>query len=46
MAFAPGALRKARARGLRTYFHLYVILYIFSHYVVGWVVAHRESALP
>jgi putative transposase len=28
-----------------TYFYLYVILDIFSRYVVGWMVAHRESAL-
>ncbi len=27
-----------------TYFHLYVILDIFSRYVVGWMVAERESA--
>ena len=27
-----------------TYFYLYVMLYIFSRYVVGWMVAHRESA--
>lgn len=27
-----------------TYFHLYVILDIFSRYVVGWMVAHRENA--
>ncbi|MCU7889475.1 MAG: IS3 family transposase [Candidatus Thiodiazotropha sp. (ex Lucinoma aequizonata)] len=27
-----------------TYFHLYVILDIFSRLVVGWLVAHRESA--
>ncbi len=27
-----------------TYFHLYVIIDIFSRYVVGWMVAHRESA--
>ncbi len=27
------------------YFCLYVILDIFSRYVVGWMVAHRESAL-
>ena len=26
------------------YFHLYVILDIFSRYVVGWMVVHRESA--
>jgi putative transposase len=25
-----------------TYYHLYVILDIFSRYVVGWMVAHRE----
>jgi putative transposase len=27
-----------------TYFHLYVILDIFSRYVVGWMVAPRENA--
>jgi putative transposase len=27
-----------------TCFHLYVILDIFSRYVVGWLLAHRESA--
>jgi putative transposase len=27
-----------------TYFHLYVILDVFSRYVVGWMVAPRESA--
>ncbi len=27
-----------------TYFHLYVIMDVFSRYVVGWMVAHRESA--
>ena len=27
-----------------TYFYLYVILDIFSRYVVGWMVANRESA--
>jgi putative transposase len=27
-----------------TYYHLYVILDIYSRYVVGWMVAHRESA--
>ena len=26
------------------YFHLYVILDIFSRYVVGWMLAERESA--
>lgn len=28
----------------QTYFHLYVILDIFSRYVVGWMVAPRETA--
>lgn len=28
-----------------TYFHLYVILDIFSRFVVGWMVAHREQAV-
>lgn len=27
-----------------SYFNLYVIMDIFSRYVVGWMVAHRESA--
>jgi len=27
-----------------TYFHLYVILDIYSRYAVGWMLAHRESA--
>lgn len=27
-----------------TYFHLYVIIDVFSRYVVGWMVAPRESA--
>lgn len=27
-----------------SYFYLYVILDIFSRYVVGWMVAQRESA--
>ena len=27
-----------------TYFYLYVVLDIFSRYVVGWMVAHQESA--
>ncbi len=28
-----------------TYFYMYVILDIFSRYTVGWMVAHRESAM-
>jgi transposase InsO family protein len=27
-----------------TYFYLYVILDVYSRYVVGWTVQHRESA--
>lgn len=27
-----------------TYYYLYVIIDVFSRYVVGWMVAHRESA--
>jgi putative transposase len=27
-----------------TYFYLYVIIDVYSRYVVGWMVAHRESA--
>jgi putative transposase len=27
------------------YFYLYVIVDLFSRYVVGWMVAHRESAV-
>jgi putative transposase len=27
-----------------TYFYLYVVLDVFSRYVVGWMIAHRESA--
>jgi putative transposase len=27
-----------------TYYYLYVLLDVFSRYVVGWMVAHRESA--
>ena len=26
-----------------TYFYLYVIFDVFSRYVTGWMVAHRES---
>ncbi len=27
-----------------TYFYLYVILDVYSRYVVGWMLAHRETA--
>ena len=29
----------------RTYYQLYVILDVFSRYVVGWTVAHHEAAI-
>jgi putative transposase len=35
-------INKSKGPAKWTYFHLYVILYIFSRYVVGWMVAHRE----
>ena len=28
-----------------TFFHLYVVIDVFSRYVVGWMVAHRELSL-
>jgi putative transposase len=28
-----------------TYYYLYVILDVFSRYVVGWMIAHRETAV-
>ena len=28
-----------------TYYHLYVILDVYSRYVVGWMLAHRETAV-
>ncbi len=28
-----------------TYFYLYVILDVFSRYIVGWMVTHREAAI-
>jgi putative transposase len=37
-------ITKLRGPGKWTYFHLYVILDIFSRYVVGWMLAHQESA--
>ena len=36
-------ITKLRAERKWTYFYLYVILDIFSRYVVGWMVAHAES---
>jgi len=37
-------ITKLRGPAKWTYYHLYVILDIFSRYVVGWMVATRESA--
>jgi len=37
-------ITKLRGPATWTYYYLYVILDIFSRYVVGWMVAHRESA--
>jgi putative transposase len=37
-------ITKLRGPAKWTYYHLYVILDIYSRYVVGWMVAHRESA--
>jgi len=36
-------LTKLRAAQKWTYYHLYVLLDIYSRYVVGWMLAHRES---
>src|SRR5260370_10026893 len=49
MATAPNQLwswdiTKLRGPVKWTYFYLYVILDVFSRYVVGWMVAPRESA--
>lgn len=37
-------ITKLRGPTKWTYYNLYVILDVFSRYVVGWMVAHRESA--
>ncbi|KKK53560.1 hypothetical protein LCGC14_3093560, partial [marine sediment metagenome] len=49
MATAPNELwswdiTKLKGPAKWTYYHLYVILDVFSRYVVGWMVAARESA--
>lgn len=49
LAIAPNEvwswdITKLKGPGKWTYFHLYVILDIYSRYVVGWMVAYRESA--
>ena len=38
-------ITKLRGPAKWTYFYLYVILDVFSRYVVGWMVAPRESAV-
>ena len=37
-------ITKLRGPKKWSYFHLYVILDIYSRYVVGWMIAHRETA--
>ncbi len=37
-------ITKLHGPGKWTYFYLYVIIDVFSRYVVGWMVAHKESA--
>jgi len=37
-------ITKLKGAAKWTCFHLYVILDIYSRYVVGWLIAHRESA--
>lgn len=49
LATAPNQLwswdiTKLRGPAKWTYYNLYVILDVFSRYVVGWMVAHRESS--
>ena len=49
LATGPGQLwswdiTKLKGPGKWEYFHLYVILDVFSRYVVGWMLAARESA--
>ena len=49
LAIAPNQvwswdITKLRGPAKWTYFHLYVILDIFSRYVVGWLIAERENS--
>ena len=37
-------ITKIRGPAKWTYYYLYVLLDVFSRYVVGWMVAHRESS--
>jgi len=50
LATAPNQLwtwdiTKLKGPAKWTYYYLYVILDVFSRYVVGWMVAHREQAV-
>ena len=38
-------ITKLRAAHKWTYYYLYVLLDIYSRYVVGWMLAHRESGV-
>jgi len=38
-------ITKLKGPATWTYYHLYVVLDVFSRYVVGWMVAPRESAV-
>lgn len=38
-------LTKLRGPAKWSYFHLYVLLDLFSRFVVGWMLAHRESGV-
>lgn len=42
--FSPWDITKLLGPAKWTYFYLYVLLDIYSRYVVGWMAAHRESA--
>ena len=49
LAWAPNQLwswdiTKLKGPAKWNHYHLYVILDVYSRYVVGWMVAHRESA--
>ena len=49
LATAPNELwswdiTKLRGPAKWTYYYLYVLLDVFSRYVVGWMIAHRESS--
>ncbi|MGE0387676.1 MAG: DDE-type integrase/transposase/recombinase [Gammaproteobacteria bacterium] len=38
-------LTKLKGPGPWQYYHLYVVMDLFSRYVVGWMLAHRESGV-